>query len=357
MLPNLSFDNTRWDSMGLGFDELYGGVLGYLREAIREMGKPQSDLDPVKAHLDDFRAMCHQVTYRMPGSHFEFENFRERCMVETLGAHMIEAGLVPTTSPTTQHLAASFYLWMRNHHPLVAPKRELLQALQNTTPPDDFSFGEISWPYPFWVVALPKGLVKDPYDMDVTYLILRTTRAGSDFVGRDRLSEEAEQQLYGEAGRPYDPPNMFGLTIITEGNAYYRSIQPEDGDAVSAFMQFPEVRETNLAEQDDQLICDMISLVFNLALYLMAHPEDQQESQLLRTTKGAKIPGKKKRLPGTRIYQPNILGRAYASQVDGHGTHGSPRTHWRRGHWRRVHHGTGRKLVKLSWIKATLVND
>lgn len=357
MLPQLdtSLDNTPWDELGLSYDDMYGQMLAYIRDAMRQVGRDPREILPLKTHLEDFRAMCHQMTYRMPGSHFPFERFRERCMVETLGAHMIESGRVPVQRPTTQHLAASFFLWMRNHHPLVAPKKELLLALRNTTPPDDFQFGEIDWPYPFWVMALPRGLVTDPYGMDISYLIIRTTRAGTDFVGRDKLSEAAEQELMG--GSPDEIPNMFGLTIISEGNAYYRSIQPKDGDSVSSFMEFPELKQSNLDDKDDVLIREMISLVFNIALYLMSHPDDNQPSELLRVTKGERIPGKKKRRPGTKIYQPNVLGRAYASQLEKHGTHGSPRTHWRRGHWRRVHHGEGRKQTKLSWIKATLVND
>ena len=57
--------------------------------------------------------------------------------------------------------------------------------------------------------------------------------------------------------------------------------------------------------------------------------------------------------------EPIWVGKDYKPQVLGdrhHGSHASPRLHWRRGHWKRVPVGEGRQSRKWAWIEPTLVN-
>lgn len=56
------------------------------------------------------------------------------------------------------------------------------------------------------------------------------------------------------------------------------------------------------------------------------------------------------------FWNPNIIGNGYQiSGGHGHGTHASPRMHWRRGHFRNQACGVGRKDHRQVWLEPMLV--
>ncbi len=123
-------------------------------------------------------------------------------------------------------------------------------------------------------------------------------------------------------------------------------------------MNFPDIDNSNLNDNDDEMIQRIIALVFNMALFFMAVPDDVEDGGFVKAIKPPKSKRKLKKGPKDELWAPNVVGRSYARSLnaDGEGTHRSPRTHWRRGHWKHVVHGKGRKERRLSWISATLVN-
>lgn len=93
----------------------------------------------------------------------------------------------------------------------------------------------------------------------------------------------------------------------------------------------------------------MVRIVFNL-LYAMASRPEYVEC-------GSSLGRHRKSL--REIRTPNIIGRKYAVKRDPnaeHGSHASPRMHWRRGHFRQQPYGTGLTEHKTIWLEPMLIS-
>jgi len=314
----------------------------------------------VEKTIRDYRQKSERVLYQMPKAYHPYEDLLNRCQVESYTNLLYMLGLEEEEGEATRRIHEFFLQWLHDYQPMVSLTSELLIALLSTEPPQEVVYGEVRWPYPFWTVAIPKGLLKTAEGFDVTYVFVQTTTP-KEFEDQEHIVQ-APQLPEEDAHRLLDirRDNIFCIHVVTEGPCYYRSEGPKQDQSIAEFMEVEHVQAGELSESEDQMICRVTSLVFNIGLFFMACPEDFEEASLCKTRKGKKIPGKKKkREQSIEIWTPNMLGRSYTrlEREDGEGSHASPRVHWRRPHWHRYRVGKGRKDTQLKWVNRILVKS
>lgn len=127
--------------------------------------------------------------------------------------------------------------------------------------------------------------------------------------------------------------------------------------------KFNLATDEDLTEADKPFLDGIGVIVFGTLLAMNARPELVEKARLLH-----RVPGKGDK-PAREFWLPNIIGSKYKVKrevpkiVSGkfvveqreHGTHASPRLHWRRGHYRQQSFGPQRRERKTIWIEPCLV--
>ncbi len=134
---------------------------------------------------------------------------------------------------------------------------------------------------------------------------------------------------------------------------------PEDGEPITGDLVFGrnlELWGTPDASAEQQFTRQVDKLLLQILLYLQLKPDSVSTLPPSSHSAGSGFRGK--RDPHQPL-EPIWIGKDYRPQViarHSHGSHASPRLHWRRGHWKRVACGEGRSDRKWAWIEPTLVN-
>jgi hypothetical protein len=115
--------------------------------------------------------------------------------------------------------------------------------------------------------------------------------------------------------------------------------------------------ESTDAATEQQFLRQVDKLLLQALLYLQLKPEAVSATPPSGQSGGSGFRGKGKPDPRQPL-EPIWLGKDYQPRVIGrsHGSHASPRLHWRRGHWKRVPVGEGGRDRKWAWIEPTLIN-
>jgi hypothetical protein len=244
----------------------------------------------------------------------------------------------------------------------------LLEAVQRTDFDGDISWVDMHLPFEHGVFILPKGGLRHPTDGEVSMIVwsrvqpidypppvagIPTTTV--DHVGFVILALCPERCVW------YDSTlSVNHRPTLRLHNLFYR--QPGDELPRRADKTVPGL-DADLSEDDEGFIEKLGVIVFGTLMAMNAKPELVSWHRLLR-----KIVKKE----STReFWQPNIIGLHYKHKVgreipkmvhgkavyttEQHGTHASPRMHWRRGHFRQQAIGKGRMERKTLWIEPVLV--
>jgi hypothetical protein len=220
--------------------------------------------------------------------------------------------------------------------------RAVGEALLRTTVPKDAILRETPWPFPAFVIYLPKGLLSTEKSGDVCHIAVSLHTPGDHdrytggTIEEDRLLIHAGSVL--DDGRVADwyatYPTHCAVAEIFDPTHFRHSEICPDIRAVS----------------DSEVATKIIELVLNTCYY-MAQAAEAVDEHI--------IGGKRKRgKEVTPWWTPRWVGHRYAgAQRDRGGSHLSPRMHWRRGHFRAQGYGEGRKQIRQTWIEPVIVNS
>lgn len=284
-------------------------------------------------------------------------------MIANVVAEMLRYGYHKAATAYRLLMPGLSYLCERRM-PMFFLAPDLLEAVLRTDFDDDINWTELSLPYESGILILPKGALVHPEDGEVSMLIWARVAKGdhpSPWPGIPRpvlpndcfiiLGACPEKMIW------YDSILTANVRpVMRLHNLFYReSGQPVPAVGKSSYL------DSDLSEKDAEFLEKMGVVVFGTILAMNARPTLVEHGKLVkRVGKGDKA---------REFWSPNVIGARYkfkrevARVVEGrfvtaqreHGTHASPRLHWRRGHYRNQPVGTGRKERKTIWIEPCLI--
>ncbi len=178
----------------------------------------------------------------------------------------------------------------------------------------------------------------------------------------DGFSDDVVRKLERIESPPLEVSRLRWVSEVGNLATIYSSIMelPEDGDKpVTGEIVFggniDSLGKNTDAKTEQQFTTTVDKLLLQTLLYLQLKPDSVSATAPSSHQSGSGFRGKAD--PHQRL-EPIWIGRDYQPQVLGrsHGSHSSPRLHWRRGHWKRVAFGEGRMERRWQWIEPTLVN-
>jgi hypothetical protein len=261
--------------------------------------------------------------------------------------------MMPSLKPLIDHKVPMFF---------IAP--ELLQAVQRTDFADDIDWTEMKLPFEEGVFVLPKQGLVHPEDGEVSMLYW-SRKTNGDYPppvsgiptitvnpSMAVLALCPEKMIWYDSTLSAAHRKTFQLR-----NLFYR----QAGEEIPAMPKYNPYIDADLTEQDAGFLEKMGVIAFGTLMAMNARPELWEKARLLkRVCKEGKT---------KEFWSPNVIGLKYklkrevARVVGGrfvvpereHGTHASPRMHWRRGHFRNQPVGKGRKERKVIWLEPVLV--
>jgi hypothetical protein len=176
------------------------------------------------------------------------------------------------------------------------------------------------------------------------------------------FSPEALKQVERLKSPPFEVGKLRWVSQVGQLATIYSSIMelPEEGDKpITGEIDFGgnlEFWGENVNPETEQQFTRAVDkLLLQTLLYLQLKPDAVSSTPPSSHQSGNGFRGKAD--PHTPL-EPIWIGKDYKPQMIGksHGSHASPRLHWRRGHWKRVAVGEGRRDRRWHWIEPTLVN-
>jgi len=259
-------------------------------------------------------------------------------------------------------------------------RSEFAQAVSQTEPPADFKFSEIHWPMPAMLFVLPTDFVMKYFGYMVPFISVTRSTTG---VYPDVLKNLPPCVIFspqGETiGRIQNTTERFNIVYPV----YCNERMPVD--YTGTYPLNMNVNEIDDAPYDDATIMENERFASTLAqsnmpYYSEALPEGTEEKLfnskvqafavklMLAITavpnyiKAGNIARPQKIKKGKvrdELWHPNLIGWEFRTQrppaTGEHGTHASPRLHWRRGHFANIAHGPKNTLRKLKWRLPCLV--
>jgi hypothetical protein len=234
---------------------------------------------------------------------------------------------------------------------------DLFPLLSNTDLPEDLDFTDLTMPYPYLRVMVPKGVkcIINEEQTELSSVSIACLQEGEVY----KIPEAIGGEIYDLAatlgdkfGTKYVISNRFiidepGKTILVKATG-------ANNDQVTLFIK-------NVSDLRQHKNFQMFfQLALNAALYMTQVPTEIEPPGDVQIG-GPKVKGNGEVLPS--LYQARFLGECRKIRalpaITGDGK-GEPsyhvRPHWRRGHWRRVPHGSKFSLRRLQWIQPTPVN-
>lgn len=264
-------------------------------------------------------------------------------------------------------------------------RSEFAQAVAQTEPPEDFKFSEIQWPLPAMLFVLPTDFVLNYFGFMCPFISVTRLSAGI-YPNKLKNLPPCELPVKGVNGFdnkvdritivypvysatvavPVDYTGSYPLTMNVNkmANAPFQdATYMEEARARERLTDFvlprhdkglpAEGEEEKTFNAKVQAFAVKIMLVLNAAHNVtkiggVARPE--------KTKKGRRV---------DELWHPNLIGWDYrARRIDpaqgAHGTHASPRMHWRRGHMRNQPYGhkpwSEDSPKRITWIEPVLIN-
>lgn len=233
--------------------------------------------------------------------------------------------------------------------------------MQRTDFADEINWSELPLPFEQGIFMLPKQSFIHPEAGDVAMIVWARFQPG-----------EYQPPAPGIPVITKSEQSMNVLCLCPEKARWYQAILDNDPPLLELRNPFdrspgeiPQLPmglfDVTLTEKDTEFCEKMTTIALGTLLAMNARPELVERGKFIRrVTKADKI---------REFWTPNIIGRKYKLKrevpkiIDGkfvyttheHGTHASPRMHWRRGHFRNQAHGAGRRERKTIWIEPTLI--
>jgi hypothetical protein len=271
------------------------------------------------------------LPYRMPKTHLSWDVL----------SSIIACTTGDFSKVSDQATALHCYLWQiwyQNRFPVYCISNELLRQFQQTDTENLTRLIPPDWtpPVAMFLLALPNNAILSPAGHGCPYILVALHHPDLPPI----VKAEHERQI----------------TISFADNGEVVWLQGSglgpDGDILSSHNQLG-------GSQTDQREHEWLTSVFSLALQsvlALSYLPELVDDEPPKT--GTKTLGSSHRPSQERGLQPRWLGRSFERQPSpSHGSHSSPKTHWRKGHWRKQPSGEGRKSQHIVWIRPTLVNE
>lgn len=241
---------------------------------------------------------------------------------------------------------------------------DLLEAVMRTDFDDDINWRELQLPFETGLLMLPKGSLVHPDDGECAMIMWSRLRQGEHPPPCPGIPVSV---------LPHDAFVMLGL--CPEKCMWYDSILTanvlstlrirnlfslEPGQAA------PNIQKSNFMDEDlneaDSAFAEKMGVIlFGTILAMNARPLLVEHGRFLKRV------GKADK--AREFWSPNIIGARYkfkrevpriaagkfVQDARQHGTHASPRMHWRRGHYRNQPYGPKLKEHKTIWIEPCLI--
>lgn len=248
---------------------------------------------------------------------------------------------------------------------------DFLRAVAATSPPEQTLIGDLKWPLPAMLFALPLAFSKEytGFGAATPFIAIAHAPPGPytvfDGISGVTVTDEARMVIHSQAyyGQlPIDYSNVTRASHAinaaqfadftawdTERAEMLRKVENGLGDYIEMQTKAPG------KEIETQVANRLNSLAVKILMAMSARPELIEEGALLRPSK---IKHGRER---EALWSPNMVGRSYRivrpPDYRPEGSHASPRMHWRRGHMRWQKFGHGRSQSKIIWIDPMLVNS
>jgi len=274
-------------------------------------------------------------------------------------------------------------LQMEYRVPTYFVRSEFAQAVAQTEPPNDFKLGEIHWPLPAMLFVLPTEFVLRYFGFMCPFLSV--TRS-------DKGRYPAVLKNLPKCETPLNEINMIDNEVDRFNVVYpVYSKNQVPIDYTGSYPLSMNVNEMDAAPYQDATFMEESRMPFlfdNIAKHASDLPAEGEPERLFNSKVQAfavklmlvlnaahdvvklgtiQRPQKIKRgnIILDELWNPNLVGWDYRAQRVGptsgeHGTHASPRMHWRRGHMRNQPYGpkpwTETSTKRLTWIEPVLIN-
>lgn len=257
----------------------------------------------------------------------------------------------------TRLLLPGLKFLMEMKMPMMFLDPKLVEAVKRTDFPDAINWQEMHLPYEHGIFMLPKGTLVHPVDGEAVCIIYSRMPPGIYYPPEQGKLPRLEHTqgtfsflaLTTKNGVWYDGNLTDESSPLVKLNNLFYSIGEEYGHG--PHLPTPTILDHKLNHEDSIFLESVATLMFGTFMVMDAKPELHEKAKLERKVK-SKIG------PPIEYWSPNVIGKYYKPKVirTDHGTHASPRMHWRRGHTREQAHGPQRSLRKTIWIEPMLVS-
>lgn len=221
----------------------------------------------------------------------------------------------------------------------------------------DVRVDDVACPYEFFFLAFPATRGSDSLWVEGVY-VWDSPRALTVVVC---LSPGAESPVWSMKNTVFVRlPKNAGCTVangVILSHQYFANVPANEvADRQHVWVEF----QKRLLGEFKDILQPAVDLAAKLLCLISAAPDLMATSRVWNATgspfaqKGARAHYQRGELPVRRIVLPQRMVETHGSDIHGQGV--APRAHWRRGHFARRRHGKGRELVRVVWIRPTLVN-
>lgn len=268
-------------------------------------------------------------------------------------------------------------------------RSEFAQAVAQTEPPEDFKFSEIHWPLPAMLFVLPTDFVLRYFGFNCPFISVTKSMTGLfpallRNIPKMEVPIEAYEPIqnqvdrfnmvypvYGTDHLPVDYTGSYPLALNVnempnarfEDATYMEEASLDRVFGTSGGWSARNAPDTPAEGEQEKVFTSKIqSFAVKLMLVLNACHDVIKLGGVARPEK---VKGRAKRVL-EELWHPNLLGWDYKAQrvspaTGEHGTHASPRMHWRRGHMRNQPFGpkpwTEASPKRITWIEPVLINS
>jgi hypothetical protein len=261
-------------------------------------------------------------------------------------------------------------------------RSEFAQAVAQTEPPADFKLSEIRWPLPAMLFVLPTDFVLKTFGHLCPFISVSKAEVGVyprclkhlpkcevPLAAINELDNQVDRinivyPVYSKSSTPVDYTGSYPLHLnVNEmASAPFQDATYMEEARLDSQYAIPDIHsDADLPQGEAEKVFNnkVQAFAVKLLLALTARPSLAVNNGLARP---AKV---KKGRVRPELWNPNVIGWDYravrpADTGGEHGTHASPRMHWRKGTWRNQPYGprpwTEASLKKLIWIEPCLVN-
>ncbi len=229
--------------------------------------------------------------------------------------------------------------------PIFFVARDLLAAIQETTPPVEVDWRTLQLPFHSAAFMLPVGGLQHETEGEVAFI----------WYSRWKKDESGTFPCTKAPIKTFTTGDDVLLVRLASSSAEYQQVYSGREDPILNLVDLSGLRRGDWMEgsfvmsaSDNTLIAAAVSILFGILFVMQARPQLVERGLAIG----------KKTQHGVEFWSPNVIGRLYQITRQGpeSGEVGvSPRMHWRRGHWRRQAYGPQHSLRRDQWIEPMLI--